>query len=158
MIKTFNYSEEDFLDSAIDKRNKVVEYLGNNEYRIKKILKRGDIVIIDFGIGIGREKSGLRPAIVVSKTEVNELRETVTVAPVTSLKNKFKSYDSTYVELFPSQFVLSKKFYTQLSSTSVVETENLRTLSKNRVGGFLGELSERSIDELDKCLLYSVGV
>lgn len=157
MIKTFNYKESEYLDSTMKSEDKKVVYLGNNEYKVKKELKRGDIVTVDFGIGVGREKSGIRPAVVVSRTELNSYRETILVAPITSLKNKFKSYESTFVDLYPSQFILSKKFYTELNATSVVETENMRTLSKHRINGFIGSLSAKSIEELDKCLTYSIG-
>ena len=135
--------------SHLDKEQKVV-YLEGNEYKLTRILKRGDIISIDFGINVGREKSGIRPAIVLSDAVTNERSGNIIVAPTTAYINKIRSDGS--VDLLPSQFILSNKFYRQLTRTSIVQLEDIRSVSKKRINNFLGDLSDKSLKQMDECL------
>lgn len=57
---------------------------------MKKIPDRGDIIICDFNPKAGHEQAGLRPAVVVSPSELNSLTNLVTVCPITStVRNNF---------------------------------------------------------------------
>lgn len=143
MIKTT--IKKNFLDGEQE-----VVFLGGNDFKLKRKLKRGDIVGIDFGVNIGREKSGIRPAVVISDISANMASENVIVAPTTAYVNKMRSDGS--VGLLPSQFVLSRKFYRQLGKTSIVQMEDIRSVSKKRITGFFGDLSDRSMDELNDCV------
>ncbi len=49
-----------------------------------KIPKRGSIIILNLNPTAGREQQGLRPCVVISHTEFNEVLHMCYVAPVTS--------------------------------------------------------------------------
>lgn len=142
MIKT--RMNIDYLDTEQE-----IIYIKGNEYKLNRILKRGDLISIDFGINVGREKSGIRPAVVLSDAVTNERSENIIVAPTTAYSNKI--YEGR-VDLLPSQFILSKKFYRQLEKTSIVQLEDIRSVSKKRLNNFLGDLSDRSLEEMNECL------
>lgn len=143
MIKT--RIEENRLDTK-----QTIIYIKDNEFKLSRILKRGDIISIDFGINVGREKSGIRPAIVLSDAVANKRSENIIVAPTTAYVNRI--YNGNSVKLLPSQFILSKKFYRQLDKTSIVQLEDIRSVSKKRINNFLGDLSDRSLKEMNDCL------
>lgn len=140
----------------IGKNNKMdceqdILYIKGSEYESKRVLKRGDILGIDFGINVGREKSGIRPAVVVSDVSINEISENIIVAPLTSYRNKLMPGEEL-ANILPSQFILSNKFYKQLKRTSVVQVEDIRSVSKKRITRFLGDLSDKSLEELNQCV------
>lgn len=143
MIKTSIESHE------LDGNQKII-YIKGNEYKLERVLKRGDIVSIDFGVNVGREKSGIRPAIVLSDATTNTRSENIIVAPTTAYINKV--YSGERANLLPSQFILSKKFYRQLDKTSIVQLEDIRSVSKKRINNFLGDLSDRSLLEMNECI------
>lgn len=146
MIKT-SLSQDMYLDNDSTK----IKYIMGNEFHLTKKIYKGDILIIDFGVNIGREKSGIRPAVVVSNNNLNENSENITVAPMTKYVNKIK-YGVKNVG--GTQFILSNKFYRQMKSTSVVQMEDMRSVSKKRIGGFLGNLSPKSMEDMEDSLKY----
>lgn len=117
--------------------------------------KRGDIVTVDFGKNMGREKSGIRPAIVVSSDQINRSSENITVIPVTKYGNKVQNEK---VKLLVTHFILARGYYKQLGHTSIAQAEDIRSISKVRVVGSLGKLSFTSIKQLNACLLESMGM
>lgn len=143
MIKT--RMTNDFLDG-----DRKVVHIKGNEYKLSRVLKRGDIISVDFGINVGREKSGIRPAVVLSDANTNRRSENIIVAPTTAYVNRM--YGNSKARLLPSQFVLSRKFYRQLNKTSIVQLEDIRSVSKKRINNFLGDLSDRSLEEMNECL------
>ncbi len=57
---------------------------------MKKIPERGDIILCNFDPTSGHEQSGLRPAIVLSASSLNDLTNLVTVCPIISkTRNNF---------------------------------------------------------------------
>jgi mRNA interferase MazF len=51
---------------------------------MKKIPERGDIILCNFNPTVGHEQSGLRPALVLSASDLNSLTNLATVCPITS--------------------------------------------------------------------------
>ena len=47
-------------------------------------MKQGDIVLLDFDPTKGREQSGYRPGVIISRTKFNEKRNLVLICPITS--------------------------------------------------------------------------
>jgi len=47
-------------------------------------MKQGDIIWVDFDPTKGREQAGHRPAVVISQTEFNKVRDLAIICPVTS--------------------------------------------------------------------------
>lgn len=163
MIKTFVREDSEFLDKTADATlvtpiKRTVEYLEKNSYLVEHSLKQGDIITIDFGIGVGREKSGLRPAVVLSEESKNDANENIIVAPLTSYVNKAKYAKDGVVWIRDSHIVLSKKYYTQLRSTSIIQLEDVRAVSKHRINNFMGTVSERDMGLIKASLSRMFGL
>ncbi|MDR2590150.1 MAG: type II toxin-antitoxin system PemK/MazF family toxin [Oscillospiraceae bacterium] len=53
-------------------------------------MKQGDIIWVDFDPTKGREQAGHRPALVVSQTKFNEVRNLIIICPITSNMKPFR--------------------------------------------------------------------
>ncbi|WP_169814663.1 type II toxin-antitoxin system PemK/MazF family toxin [Nocardia pseudovaccinii] len=109
------------------------------------MMRRGDVVLVDFDPVRGNEVSKLRPAIVVSNDGANRRaaqlgRGVVTVVPVTSNTEK----------VFPFQVLLQDVPGLRVSSKA--QAEQVRSVSVERVGRTLGRLPETLVAELDRAL------
>ncbi|MGB8815974.1 MAG: type II toxin-antitoxin system PemK/MazF family toxin [Minisyncoccia bacterium] len=51
---------------------------------MKKIPDRGDIILCNFSPTSGHEQAGLRPAVILSASDLNSLTNMATVCPITS--------------------------------------------------------------------------
>ena len=56
------------------------------------IPRQGDICYVDFAPTKGHEQTGLRPALVISKSKFNKYTNMVVVCPITSNTKKFFSH------------------------------------------------------------------
>lgn len=119
-------------------------------------LKRGDIVIVDFGINPGCEKDGIRPAVIVSNNYINSHSDNVTVVPTTALANRLLS--NVDKKVLDTHVILSSKFYRKLNKTSVAQAENIRTISKIRIMQSVGHLSELSMKQLNHAIKIANGL
>jgi mRNA interferase MazF len=87
---------------------------------------RGDIWLADLGTGHGHEQSGQRPVLVVSDDSFNAgLAGLVIVVPLTSKVTKLKNIPA-HIRVDPPEG--------GLKAPSVVLCDQLRTISKNRLG------------------------
>lgn len=115
---------------------------GNLKYR------KGDIVIVNLGTGVGDEKQGLRPAVVISNDIMNSTSDNILVAPMTDYENKLD--ENHRVVLLPWQVFLSNKYYKKLKKSSVVQLEDIRSVSKQRVEDRVIErLSQSSLKDIE---------
>lgn len=94
----------------------------------------------------GSEQSGIRPVVIIQNNKGNHYSETTIVAMVTSKKKK---PTAVHVNLH-SKDIFSKKSY--------VLTEQLRTISINRLGKYVGMLSDSDMRKIDKALKISLGL
>ncbi|WP_282777867.1 MULTISPECIES: type II toxin-antitoxin system PemK/MazF family toxin [unclassified Nocardia] len=109
------------------------------------MMRRGDIVLVDFDPVRGNEVAKRRPAVVVSNDGANrravELgRGVVTVVPVTSNVEK----------TFPFQVLLED--VPGLRVPSKAQAEQVRSVSVERVGRVLGRLPAGTVTRLDRAL------
>jgi mRNA interferase MazF len=86
----------------------------------------------------GSEQAGIRPVLVVSSEEVNEVLPIVTILSITSLKPDRKIYPIEV--LLP----LSK---TGLSKDSIAMAHQIRAISKERLGEQCGFINSNSLRE-----------
>lgn len=106
----------------------------------------GDVIWTDFGTGRGREQSGIRPAVVVSSTPFLETVDSlVHVIPVTSRDRGW-----------PNHVPLGG--VTGLASPSWAMTEQLRTVSRQRVLRWSGSVDEPTFDEIRVYLRDSLAI
>ena len=107
------------------------------------MIRRGDVYWTRPDPTEGSEQSGRRPAIVVSRDAINEHSPVVVIVPTTSYAPKKKIY--------PSQ-VLLRRGEGGLLNDSIALGDQVRTLSKSRLGDQLGRLSSPKLTEISAAL------
>lgn len=111
------------------------------------IFSRGEIYYTDFGDGVGSEQKGYRPAVIISNNMGNKNSTTVIVAAITTLRpEKAKLPTHVYVGT-----------ETGLDNPSIILLEQIRTISKDRLGDYVGKLSQGQLEALWCALAISVG-
>ena len=109
-------------------------------------MRRGEIRVVDFGLGSGMDAGATRPAVVVSNDAANAAatrlgRGVVTVVPVTP-----------YVDhVHPFQVLLPAED-TGLPRDAKAQAEQVRSVAVERVGRRVGALSASQIQGLDEAL------
>ncbi|MEO8541132.1 MAG: type II toxin-antitoxin system PemK/MazF family toxin [bacterium] len=104
-------------------------------------MNRGDVYSCRFDPTEGSEQSGIRPAVIVSRTSMNSIRRTVMVVPVTS----------NLARRAPFHAALSRGDGGLLTD-SVALADQLRTVSKERLGRSWGTLSPAAMLGIDEAL------
>lgn len=120
-----------------------------NEQRNAKY-PRGAIYTCHFGENIGHEKSRLeaRPCLIISNNRINYNSTNVIVIPLTK-EIKYKS--ESHAELkYEWHYVLKKEKYTNLTFDSAVQCEDIRCVSKARLGKFICMIDANDLMEIRK--------
>ncbi|MFR4996663.1 type II toxin-antitoxin system PemK/MazF family toxin [Clostridium tertium] len=112
-------------------------------------IKRGDIFKADLGYdkNAGSEQQGERPVVIIQNDIGNKYSPTVIVASVTSQINKAK---------LPVHVETKNNFY--LDKNSIILLEQIRTLDKRKLKGWIGRLDYLEMKNLDEALKVSVGL
>ncbi len=111
-------------------------------------VRRGDIYYADLSPVIGSEQGGVRPVLIVQNDVGNKYSPTVIAAAITSRTDKAS---------LPTHIDISA-YHTGLSRSSVVLTEQIRTLDKRRLRERIGHLDEHSMGIIDEALSVSFGL
>lgn len=109
---------------------------------------RGDMYFTDFGIGLGSEQMGYRPAVIIQNNTGNMYSSTVIVAAITSQKPQ--------KALLPTHYPMGAE--SGLEAPSIILLEQIRTVSKERLDKYLGRLSIKHLQGLNHALEISVGL
>jgi len=104
-------------------------------------LNRGDIVVVNFNPTKGNEMGKLRPAIILSQKEDNEILDTVIVIPL-----------STVIELNTMPYRVHIKSREKLQKDSDACIYEVRALSKIRVKERLAKVNEYELSIIQDCL------
>ena len=115
---------------------------------MKQTYLRGQLFYADLGGGIGSEQQGLRPVVIIQNNIGNKHSPTVIVAAVSS-KTKTKAKLPTHFNIGPES---------GLERPSIVLLEQLRTIDKQRLGSYIGQLSLPQVRELNHALAISIGL
>jgi mRNA interferase MazF len=84
--------------------------------------RRGEIWLIDFGVPVGREQAGRRPAVIVSADPLNDSRAgVIIVVPCTTTRRGL----SSHVELEPAASGLDHITYAKCEDIKSVSDERL---------------------------------
>src|SRR5438128_2542487 len=112
---------------------------------------RGEIWLVDLGTGIGHEQAGQRPVLIVSDDAFNSgLAGLVMVVPLTSRVKKSK-HIAAHVPVDPPEG--------GLKTPSVILCDQLRTISKDRLGkNPWGSVLPATLGEVDKVLRVLLGL
>ena len=104
-------------------------------------LNRGDIVVVNFNPTKGNEMGKLRPAIILSNDEDNEILDTVIVIPL-----------STVIEPNTMPYRVHIKSREKLKKDSNACIYEVRALSKILVKEKLAEINEDELSFIQNCL------
>lgn len=88
------------------------------------------------GMGSGSEQQGLRPVLVISEEDFNQVMPVVTILPLTTVKPGRKVY--------PNEVLLAKGVG-GLPRPSLVLAHQIRTIAKDRLVGLYGHLHDADI-------------
>ena len=128
-----------------------MEYLRNyREMREKNNMeiKRGDLFYAALDeTYVGSEQTGVRPVVILQNNIGNEYSPTVIVAPITSKVNS-KSIIPTHVYI--------KGYKNRLKQNSLILTEQIRAVDKQRLRYYIGALDIGELRKDDKALIISL--
>lgn len=100
------------------------------------VILTGDILWVDLGLGVGREQGGRRPIVVVSSNDYLASVDALMLAvPVTS-RNR----------AWPNHVPLSGP--TALERPSYAMTEQVRSISRERIVGAAGSIDQDCLDRM----------
>lgn len=114
---------------------------------MRKAIRRGDLFYADLNPVIGSEQGGIRPVLVIQNDVGNHFSPTVVAAAITSRKAKNSLPTHILLENVPG-----------LAPTSLLLLEQLRTIDRKRLRGYIGRISKEKMLEIDAALAISVGI
>lgn len=112
-------------------------------------LRRGEVYLVNFDPTVGSEIRKTRPALVIQNDVSNRSSDVTIVAAITS------RFDPT--DLYPNE-TLVKAGEAGLKADSVVLSNQIRSVDKQRLGRRLGRVKPQTMEQLDQALAISVGL
>lgn len=113
-----------------------------------RVYSRGDLYYANLNPVIGSEQAGYRPVLIIQNNTGNRYGRTVIVASLScQLEHKPKLPTHCYLQAGDA-----------LKKPSVVLLEQLRTIDKQRLNGYIGSLDQNCMKEVDHALAVSVGL
>ena len=109
-------------------------------------VRRGDVYLADLSPAIGCEQGGIRPVLVLQNDIGNLHSQTTIVAAVTAKQTK----KSLPVHMPISAYMLR--------TDSTLLLEQIRTIDKCRLKGYLGSVSETEMRDINRALKLSIGL
>lgn len=103
-------------------------------------MNRGDIWLIDLG-----GKIGSRPVVILTRQNVLEYLNKVTVAEIT-----------TQGKGYPTEIYINQK--ANLPKPSFIQADNIHTVSKNRLDKYLGTLDPDTMSEVSRRVILALGL
>ena len=114
---------------------------------MRKAIRRGDLFYADLNPVVGSEQGGIRPVLVIQNDVGNHFSPTVVAADITSRKAKNSLPTHILLENVPG-----------LAPTSLLLLEQLRTIDRKRLRGYIGRISKEKMLEVDAALAISIGI
>lgn len=111
-------------------------------------IKRGDIYYADLRPVVGSEQGGTRPVLIIQNDTGNRHSPTVIAAAITSRQGKKPL--PTHVRLEESSHGLEQD--------STVLLEQVRTLDRTRLRGYIGRVDEVAMEDVDQAIAVSFGL
>ena len=108
---------------------------------------RSVLIYADLNPVVGSEQGGIRPVLVIQNDVGNHFSPTVVAAAITSRKAKNSLPTHILLENVPG-----------LAPTSLLLLEQLRTIDRKRLRGYIGRISKEKMLEVDAALAISIGI
>ena len=126
-------------------------FIRNNQRHVK--YPRGSIYACYLGENIGHEKSRLeaRPCIVISNNRINYNSTNLVVIPLTK-EIKYKDNITKTQLRYEWHYVLKRSKYSNLKFDSAVQCEDIRCVSKARMGTYICNVDNEDLGEIRKRL------
>nr|WP_319487799.1 type II toxin-antitoxin system PemK/MazF family toxin [uncultured Caproiciproducens sp.] len=115
---------------------------------MKRTILRGDMYYADLSPVIGSEQGGVRPVLIIQNNAGNKFSPTVVVAAITS-KTCSKAKLPTHITLDAVH---------GLEKDSLVLLEQVRTIDRKRLNGYIGRLDEDTMEKINQALAISIGL
>lgn len=115
---------------------------------MSKIINRGDMYYADLNPVRGSEQGGVRPVLVIQNNRGNRYSPTVIVAAM-SARIAGKTNLPTHYKVSVQE---------NLSEESLVLLEQIRTIDKQRLQNYIGQLGSADMKQVDRCLAVSLGL
>lgn len=112
----------------------------------KDSILRGDIFYADLGDSYKSEQGGERPVLVIQNNVGNRHSPTTIIAPITSALTKHQ---------LPTHVLLCS---CGLDKTSMVLLEQIRTISRDRLTGYIGQADSEAMRAVDRSIKISLGL
>ena len=114
---------------------------------MKKIV-RGAIYYADLDPTVVSEEKGCRPVVILQNNIGNKFSTTTLIAPISTKNYKGKT-QPTHIEI---------KQLENIRPGSILLLEQIRTIDKVRIKGFIDYLNEEQMKMVDKALMISLGL
>lgn len=114
---------------------------------MRKAIRCGDLFYADLNPVVGSEQGGIRPVLVIQNNVGNHFSPTIVAAAITSRKAKNSLPTHILLEDVPG-----------LAPTSLLLLEQLRTIDRKRLRGYIGRISKEKMLEVDAALAISIGL
>ncbi len=114
---------------------------------MKKIF-RGAIYYADLNPVIGSEQKGFRPVLIIQNNIGNKYSPTTMIAPITT-----KLYKG---EKIPTHVAIKK--FNKLRHNSIVLLEQVRTIDKSRLLGYVDMLNDSQMLKINKALALALDI
>ena len=124
------------------------EQTSNENNRINKVYRRGDILLADLNNYSGNEIGGIFPVVVIQNEISNKYAPTINVVPIVNIISKAKL--PTHVELNARETTLGEK--------GVILVEQLKTIDKRKVIEKKSHVSTEVLSEIDQALMIQLGL
>lgn len=111
--------------------------------------RRGEVYLVRFDPTVGAEIQKTRPALVIQNDVGNRVSPLTIIAAISSRRDPARVYPTD---------VLVSKGEGGLAAESVVLTNQIRSVDKQRLGKRLGRLKSDTMDQVDQALLVSLGL
>ena len=111
-----------------------------------KNIRRGEIYYADLDPIVGSEQGGTRPVLILQNNIGNKLSPTVITAPITGRKKK---------KLLPTHVNITT---TELPQYSTILLEQIRTIDKQRIFEYVGNLSKEQMNRVEQAIDISFGM
>ncbi len=112
-------------------------------------VNRGDIFYADLDLGIGSEQQGIRPVLILQNDLGNKYSTTTIIAPITT-KSYISNSQPTHVRVeVPGE---------KVSANSIILLEQIRTIDKSRLKGYVCNLEEKEMLKVEKAIKVSLGL
>ncbi|MGO5074004.1 type II toxin-antitoxin system PemK/MazF family toxin [Clostridium sporogenes] len=130
--------------------NDGIEMNNNVKNRIRIVPKRGEVWTCELGQNIGSEENKIRPVIIIQNDTGNQNAPTTIVVPISNRPKKI----AVHISIRNGDFELVKG--EKMEITGTVLAEQIRIVSKARLGRHVATLSDKFMQLLDSKIKISL--